>query len=213
MRHPHADQLNPTVVTTVERETLTADELTAVVRRAQQGDAQAQTALISAYSRRIRGFVHVFVRQPSALEDLVQMAFIKMIRSLPRLRDPRVFESWLFRLARTNALDFLRRQRCRPVTVADERTFLNAPDERRNDMITEIYEALERALEQLGAKDRDVMRMIIQGHDYRTIAARTGITVGAVKARVHRARTFLRATVGRDTGLRPDSQEPIADAA
>lgn len=162
----------------------------------------AQADLVRAYSRRLRGLVRTVVRQPSAEEDLVQMALIKMVRALPGLRDRYVFESWLFRLARTVAVDYLRRQKCRPVTVAAENELLNTPDSRRDDTVAEISEALERAFQRLSPKDREVMRLIVQGHSYRTIADRSGMSVGAVKTRVSRLRAFLRASVGTETGTR-----------
>lgn len=189
---------------------MTLEELVAVVRRAQAGDAEAQSTLVRAYWRRVGGLVRTVVRQSSAVEDLVQMSFIKMVRSLPWLRDPQVFESWLFRLARSIALDHIRRQRCRPVTVAAEHEFLNAPDVRGDSSVHEISEALERALQRLGEKDQTLMRMIVQGHDYRTIASRAGLTVGAVKARVSRVRTFLRVAVGCDTGTRQPKPHELA---
>ena len=94
-----------------------AAELLALVQRAQAGDLAAQSDLVRSYDRRISGFVRSFIRQRDGIEDVVQMVFIKMVQRLTRLREPAVFESWLFTLARNTALDFLRRCRCRPVTV------------------------------------------------------------------------------------------------
>ena len=154
------------------------EDLADTVRRAQAGDMGAQTELVRAYSRRLRGLVRTVVRQPSAEEDLVQMALIKMVRALPALRDRNVFESWLFRLARTVAVDYLRRQRCRPITVAAERELLNAPDQRRDDAVAEISESLERAFQRLSPRDRDVMRLIVQA----TATARLRIAPGCRSA-------------------------------
>src|SRR3954468_19768427 len=88
-----------------------ADELTQIVRAAEAGDAAAQTELVRLYTRRVTGFVRGIICQPDAIEDVTQMVFIKMFRRLSCLRDPAVFESWLFTLARNTSLDFLRRRR------------------------------------------------------------------------------------------------------
>lgn len=212
VRHPHPDQLSrppPAVVHVSRPDAAPEDELIATVRRAGQGDAAAQATLVRSYTPRIAGLIRGIVRQPSAVEDVVQVSLIKMIRSLPALRDPRVFESWLFRISRSSALDHIRRQKCRPVTVCDERQFLNAADTRRDETVAEISDALETALRHLGAKDRNLMRLLVQGYDYRTLARREGLTVGAVKARICRIRAFLRISVGVATGTRQPTAEEI----
>src|SRR5687767_7923400 len=85
-----------------------------VVRRAEADDPAAQADLMRRYTRRVAGFVRSIIRQPDAVEDVTQLVFIKMFRRLSRLRDPAVFESWLFTLARNTSLDFIRRRNCRP---------------------------------------------------------------------------------------------------
>jgi DNA-directed RNA polymerase specialized sigma24 family protein len=98
-------------------------ELVGLVVRAQRSEMAAQSELVRRYTVRLSAFVRPILFQPSAVEDVVQMVFIKMVRRLTLLRDPAVFESWLFRLARNTAVDFLRRRRCRPTMVSDEQTF------------------------------------------------------------------------------------------
>lgn len=178
-------------------------ELTALVRKAQKGDLGAQSELVRRYQRRLAGHVRQIVRQPDMVEDLVQTVFIKMVRRLGRLRDAGAFESWLFRLSRNAALDYLRRRRRRPVTVACEEQLNRLPDTDSSAVVTEIMEALTLALEELSPKDRSLVTLFVQGHSYRIIAAREGLTEEAVKARLHRTRPFLRAAISQATAARP----------
>ncbi len=177
-------------------------ELVVLVRRAQTGDMAAQSELIRRYTVRISAFVRPIISQPSSVEDVVQMVFIKMSRRLSLLRDPVTFESWLFALSRNTALDFIRRRNCRPVTIADDGEFHGAPDPANSEkMFNEIMEALEHALVRLSPKDRNLVTHIVQGNSYRTAAAREGLSVGAVKVRLNRVRPFLRVSVGEAIGL------------
>jgi RNA polymerase sigma-70 factor (ECF subfamily) len=162
----------------------------------------AQSELVRRYTVRLSAFVRPILFQPSAVEDVVQMVFIKMVRRLTLLRDPAVFESWLFRLARNTAVDFLRRRRCRPTMVSDEQTFEQAPDTSSERSVAEIMEALHVALTRLSPKDRNLVTMIVEGNSYQTVAAREGLTVGAVKVRLNRVRPFLRVSVGEAVGVR-----------
>jgi RNA polymerase sigma factor (sigma-70 family) len=179
-----------------------SDELSAIVARAQAGDLGAQTELVRRYTRRISGFVRRMIPQRSAVEDVVQTVFIKMVRRLGLLREPRVFESWLFALARNTALDFIRRRRCQPAMVSDDFRLLSAPDTSSTQAVDEIMTALDRALTRLSAKDQQLVRLIVQGNSYAVVAEREGLSVGAVKIRMHRVRPFLRSSVGEAIGVR-----------
>lgn len=185
--------------------------LASVVSRAQSGDMAAQTELVNRYRRRVTGLVRGIVPVRCVVEDLVQATMIKMIRRLPQLRNPAVFESWMMALARNGALDHLRRRKCQPVTVFDEVALLTVPESVPERTEEEIFSALERALADLNPRDRRLVRRLVRGESYRMIAAREGISVAMVKIRLHRVRPFLRARVGGDVGVQtraPRSMRP-----
>mgnify|MGYP000523475772 CR=1 FL=1 len=183
-------------------ESTSTTALADLVRRAQKGEEDAQRELIVAYQHRVAGFVFAMTNRSDYVEDLSQQIFIKMVRRLTLLRDPAVFESWLLKLARNTAVDFLRRRRCRPNMVWDERELEQAPDVSSERSVAEIMEALSLALVRLSPKDRNLVNLIVEGNSYRTVAAREGLTVGAVKVRLNRVRPFLRMSVGGAIGAR-----------
>jgi len=185
--------------------------LLSVVVRAQAGELDAQSDLVHLYHHRISAFVRPYVAQPSAVEDIVQTVFIKMVRRIGLLRDGRTFESWLFTLARNTALDAIRRSRCRPATISDDGILLSVASNDSSLVIHEIFDALELALQALSAKDRELIMLIVEGSSYDAAAKRMGLSLGAVKVRLNRARKILRVSVGDATGLRPTfGKEPRA---
>ena len=200
MRHPHTDQLAPS--SRAQPEAARA-ELTAIVGRAQAGDLDAHGELFRLYSHRIYGFVRTIIRDPNALEDVTQSVFVKMTRRLRWLREPVSFESWLFAMARSTALDHLRAKVRRPEAFIEDLERPDAADPSRPGLVTEIMEALNLALTQLSPTDQRLVNMVVEGHSYQTIADREKLTLGAVKARLTRVRPFLRAAVGLATGTRP----------
>jgi len=204
MQPPRRSFLRPQPELSATAEALATQEraeLTAVVVRAQAGEMAAQSELVRRYTVRLSAFVRPIIFQPSWVEDVVQMVFIKMVRRLTLLRDPVVFESWLFKMARNTAVDFLRRRRCRPMTVSDDQELVQIPDTHSDRPVEEIMEALSIALTRLSPKDRNLVTMIVEGNSYRTVAAREGLTVGAVKVRLNRVRPFLRVSVGEAVGM------------
>jgi RNA polymerase sigma-70 factor (ECF subfamily) len=154
------------------------------------------------YLRRVSGFVRAIIRQPDAVEDVTQMVFIKMFRRLSRLRDPAVFESWLFTLARNTSLDFIRRRNCRPNTVALDDDVNQIADPSTSAATTEILAALDRALTRLSPVDRTLVSQFVAGETYGSIAERAGLSLATVKVRLHRVRPFLRSWVGEMTETR-----------
>jgi len=177
-----------------------APELIQLVARAQGGDLAAQSDLVRRYTPRVAGLVRTIVSQRSAIEDIVQIVCVKMVRSLHLLREPRMFEPWLFALARNASLDVIRRRQRRPEMVSVEQEFIDAPDLSNPRAVTEIFEALDLALVRLKPTDRRLILLIAQGHSYRTVAQRVGLTTGAVKVRLHRMRPVLREVVGQAIG-------------
>ena len=178
------------------------EALSELVRQAAAGHSTAQSELVRRYTRRIAGFVRSIIRQPDAVDDVTQMVFIKMFRRLSRLRDPAVFESWLFTLARNAGLDFIRRRNCRPVTVAIDDQVNHIADPSNAGATTEILAALEHALTRLSPLDRSLVTQFVAGDSYGTLATRAGLSLASVKVRLHRVRPFLRATVGEMTETR-----------
>ena len=173
-----------------------------LVHRVIAGEPAAQADLMRRYNRRVSGFVRAIIRQPDAVEDVTQMVFIKMFRRLSRLRDPIVFESWLFTLARNTSLDFIRRRNCRPNTISIDDEVNQIADPSDSSATSEIMAALDRALTRLTPIDRTLVSQFVAGESYGDIAAQAGLSLATVKVRLHRVRPFLRTWVGEMTDTR-----------
>jgi RNA polymerase sigma-70 factor (ECF subfamily) len=175
-------------------------DLVGLVLRARAGDLSAQSNLIQLYRPRLAGFVRLIIRDRETVKDIVQAISAKLVRRLPGLRDPIVFESWLFTLARNTALDHLRSSRRRPVLVEHETALHEARDPIANDGSREILEAVESALRGTSSLNRRILRQIIAGASYRQVATAEGISISALKVRLHRVRQELRQQVGGPFG-------------
>jgi RNA polymerase sigma-70 factor (ECF subfamily) len=182
-------------------------ELAALVSRARAGDMAAQSELIRLYSRRLAGHIKAIVRRSDAVEDLTQTVLIKMVRRLPRLRDPALFESWLFTMSRHVAFDYIRSCHRRPSTTANEAVLSELSDAQQTDFTREILDELAVALAQVSPVDRRLMTRLVQGDNYRDLAAEHGLSTAAVKVRLHRMRPFLRSR------LRDTAEMSLRDAA
>jgi RNA polymerase sigma-70 factor, ECF subfamily len=167
-------------------------ELTDLVRKAQRGHESAQRVLIIAYQRRVAGFIYTITGRSDAVEDLAQTVFIKMIRYLPQLDHPAQFEAWLFRMAKNCCIDHLRRERWQRFISPLEDDKHAEIAETPTSVDSEELDALKHALAQLKPKDRALLALAQEGYSQTEMAETIGISVVAVKARLHRAREQLR---------------------
>jgi RNA polymerase sigma-70 factor (ECF subfamily) len=151
----------------------------------------AQNELIIAYQHRVAGFVYAMLGRDAPVDDLCQDIFAKVIRGLPKLNDPQLFEAWLFRLARNQCIDHVRRERWRRMfTLFDPTT--DDPAEEVNTVQRDRVDALLVLLQRLSTRDRTLLLMAQEGLSLAEMAKATGTTTTTIKTRLHRARERLR---------------------
>jgi RNA polymerase sigma-70 factor, ECF subfamily len=162
-------------------------ELVAAVRR---GDRTAFGRLYDLYGRMVHGVL--LARAPrDDVEDLVQEVFLKALRQLASLRDPRAFGAWIARIARNTATDHARR---RPQTVELPEDLASPapadPGEARR--VLRLIRALPEAY-----REPLVLRLV-EGMSGPEIAERTGLTPGSVRVNLHRGFSLLRERLGAE---------------
>jgi len=173
------------------------------------GDPKAYGEVYAALSGRLRGFLHRLVSNREAVDDILQVTFLKahLARERFTLRnsDPdAAVQAWYFAIARNAAMDHLRkhyRKRRREVKrsaaqsddqdpmakLADTRPTieeLGLDREREEEIIERVHAAIAR----LPAGQREVVELHkLRGMSMADIAARLEIREGAVRVRAHRA--------------------------
>lgn len=189
------------------------ETLPELVRRARSGEITAQDRLVGRYHARISGFIRSIIVDRVAVEDVAQIVFIKMTRRIRTLREVEVFEPWLFALARHAAYDHLRRRRRRPIFVELDAEPIDLPEPADARAVEEINELLDAALRHLRPVEQQLVRLVVAGHSYEVIAARTNLTPGGVRARLARLRPYLRAAIGGALGTHAGSSRTEARLA
>lgn len=178
------------------------DELLAI--RCQLGESDALDELIERYADRLRAFVRRVANSESEADDLVQDAWLRVLRGLPGLRDPARLRAWLFGIAHRVIIDRLRSRYAEPA---------HAPvDELVDDADLQAthlrHDQVERGLAVLAPPEREaVVLFYLEQLSLAEIAEVATVPVGTVKSRLHRARTQIRAAL--EQPLAPhDAGEP-----
>jgi RNA polymerase sigma-70 factor (ECF subfamily) len=172
------------------------EALTALARRAQNGDQTAATELVHhTYQQLWRAMVALSSR-PEA-EDLVQETYARAFRSLPGFRAESSVRTWLLSIARRVAADNLRMARTRPRTDP-----LLQEEDLPRPAHGELGEAVAlRALVDRLHPDRRTAFLLTQvsGLSYEEAAEVCGCPIGTIRSRVARARADLLAALSGDS--------------
>ncbi len=159
---------------------------------------------------------------PTDAEDLAQDVFEKAQRAIGTFRgDSRVL-TWLYRVATNAAIDRLRSAERRAALEGDDDGPLDAPragdaaDARAVDGEldrTRMRECILGVVEQLPASQSAAILLgELRGSSDRELADALGISLGAAKIRLHRARRALKAALGRACSFERDEQNEFACA-
>ena len=194
------------------------------IRRILAGEGHLFHALIRPCERSIFFLLLSLLGDESEAEDVAQETAIKVYLNLKNFRGEAKFRTWVLSIARNEGLGRLRKTGARREDSLDAGT-----DDQTGDYTPAILtswrevpsEALERqelgallrqTIERLPAIYRNVVLLRdIEEMDVRETAAALGITEGAVKVRLHRARTLLqRELAPKLEGFAPRSKGPFA---
>ena len=132
----------------------------------------------------VRGYLVSMCRDPIWAEDLMQDTFVKATRSLPGYRggSPR---AWLFAIARTVFIDDTRRKRTIPSEAVDE-----LPTQESD---IEEQDLIERTLSRMPERQRTALLLSDRvGLGAQEVGEAIGITAGAARVLIHRARLAFR---------------------
>lgn len=170
--------------------------------RARDGDPGAFAALVELMQpRALRFALQMTGATRDDVEDIVQDAWIRTHRALPRFDAARSFESWYFTIL-ANC--------CRSLRVRLRRWQLRAQpmdDQLRDESIDALLATstrsdvarVHRALATLPAAQRETFLLHhVEGFSYEEIAEITGVGVSACKMRAKRAMDAVRALLRED---------------
>lgn len=180
-----------------QRPSLADKELIALVAN---GNLEALGELFDRYEADLSRFIGRLGVGVGDVDDLVQTAFLEVIRAAPRFDAALPAKSWLFGLA----VMLVRRHR-RSLSRAAAQLLLRARWPRPESPATPAAEfdkdqdllCFQRAFARMSAKKREVFTLVtLEGLSGEEAARTLGIPVATVRTRLHHARRELRASLG-----------------
>ncbi len=157
-----------------------------VVEKCCQGDLSAYRMIYERYEQPLlRTACRVLGRQQDA-EDAVQDTFMKLYRGIHGFRRGARFSSYLFRILLNSCTDILRKRKRAVVKEFDDASHPNPPSHESHLNLAQVVDMLPPRMKTCFTLSA------VEQFTYEEIAEILGISVGSVKAHVHRARQKLR---------------------
>lgn len=144
--------------------------------------------------------------RPDDIDDIVQVSLLNACKNLHRMQEKSTIRTWLTRIAVNDALDFLRKNKIRPMTclseIINEDTDVNTvvdyynnfdPIETIASRYTSkniIYDKL-LILKQKNLETYNTFMTYLELDDYKSVQEAQNISMGTVKSRINRARKIL----------------------
>lgn len=187
---------------------------------ARGGDRQALEALLERHQRRVFRFGLRMCGEEESAKDVLQETLLAAARGIRDFRGASSVSTWLYAIARSFCTKVRRTSKFAPGHVSSIEGSSEAaqvPDARRSPEEDAAGKQIEAALrDAIGALDpiyREALVLRdIEGLSAPEVAQVLGLSIEAVKSRLHRARLAVRERVAPALGIVPAPVTPAAQA-
>ena len=188
----------------------------ALLEASRRGERAALEILLARYQPQVYRFGLRMCRDPEEASDVLQETLIAAARSLRDFRGASSLSTWFYAIARSFCIKEHRRSKFAPEreeSLDDAHVTRSlassAPDPETRSAEAEIGRALFAAVRELDPMYREVLLLRDgEGLTAPEVAEVVGISIDAVKSRLHRARAAVRSAIAPMLGIADSLREP-----
>lgn len=164
------------------------------------GKRHMQEALYKKTAAKMLAICMRYARDKMEAEDVLQIAYVKVFEKIKEYRGDGAFEGWMRRIMVNTAIESYRRN-IKMMNVVPIEDAYDQPSTEADFSRLGIQD-LMKLIQKLSDGYRIVFNMYaIEGYSHKEIARELGITEGASKSQLSRARAILRAEVIKMEGI------------
>lgn len=169
----------------------TTDSIHNLLEPCKRGDRRAQEMLYASLSPRLYGLCMRYAKDNDEAQEILQMGFIKVFKSIDSFRGEGSFEGWIRRIMINVAIEHYHKAKRSHVLLE----------------LDAVHELAGRSFEMDGLEAKDLLAMIrklpegfrmvfnmyaIEGYTHKEIAETLNISEGTSKSQLSRARSWLK---------------------
>lgn len=169
-----------------------------LLKKAQQGDADAFEQLVAPYEQKIYALCLRLLAHREDAQDAAQETMLRLYRALVSYRGEAQLGTFIYRVTANTCMDALRRRNvraCESLEALDDVGVVpvdDSPGPEETILRAEESERLSRAIDALSDEMRlPLVLREIHALSYEEVAQTLGLEMGTVKSRIHRAREKL----------------------
>jgi RNA polymerase sigma-70 factor (ECF subfamily) len=169
-----------------------------IISRVLKGEQNAYADLVNRYQAYVFTLVLRMIKSREDAEEVAQDVFIKAYRSLADFRGESKFSTWLYTIANTTSITFLRKKKLDVHSLDNEKMF-EVADSKDSGFRANLVEQKSRvnmvneAIALLSPDDAEIITLFYKAEQkLEEIARILRLETNTVKVRLHRARTRLK---------------------
>ena len=176
-----------------------------LIREIADGNSSVYRVLVERYSAMVFHIVRRFVKDEDEVSELAQQIFVKAYEKLHKFDMKSAFSTWLYRLAVNHCHDYVK-----DIRRSNKQFSELEPDFVENKLSDELTPYLKLEMKEwkslldaaIGKLSSDYAEPFLwkyrDGLSYKVMSEQTGISVSALKVRVHRARKELKEQLDKE---------------
>lgn len=175
-----------------------------LVKKILKGDQNLFRILVERHSPMVFFVVRKFIKDENEVQEIAQQIFVKTYEKLDRYNMESKFSTWLYSLAMNHCRDNFKSVQRKNKIVSDDGVELDQfESEGRTPYLNlEMKEWKQRLKQALGHLKSDYSEPFLMKYrdemSYEMMAEKTGVSVSALKVRVHRARKELKELIDKE---------------
>ena len=169
-----------------------------IISRVLKGEQNAYAELVNRYQAYVFTLVLRMVKSREDAEEVAQDVFVKAYRSLADFRGESKFSTWLYTIANTTSITFLRKKKLDVHSLDNEKVF-EVADSKDSGLRANLVEQKSRvnmvneAIAMLSPDDAEIITLFYKAEqNLEEISRILRLETNTVKVRLHRARTRLK---------------------
>ncbi len=171
-----------------------------LINKILDGDKEAFATLVNRYQKRVHAIAWRKINDYHIAEDITQETFIQVYESLSTLKNPKLFDGWLYVIVERICIDWIKKNKHKtqslqntPKETLDEAFYMDYESKHREMETVEHYRNIvKKLLNKLPESERTVFTLYHLGDmTAKEVAKTLGISVNTVKSKLRRARNRL----------------------
>jgi len=169
-----------------------------IISKVLKGEQNAYAELVNRYQAYVFTLVLRMIKSREDAEEVAQDVFIKAYRSLADFRGESKFSTWLYTIANTTSITFLRKKKLDVHSLDNEKVF-EVADSKDSGFRANLVEQKSRvnmvneAIALLSPDDAEIITLFYKAEqNLEEISKILRLETNTVKVRLHRARTRLK---------------------